>query len=231
MQNWTASSASPIQIFLNADFLVQSVILLLLLASVASWTVIINRGWAIARERSHVRNARRQLTSVGTRSELGQLIEQERGQVITVLQAIDAEWRWSNEHAGSGYEKTHERILSVAEMAIAREARRLAGLTTWLATIGATAPFVGLFGTVWGIMASFLAIGLTQDTSLAVVAPGIAEALLATAIGLFCAIPAVIGYNRLQQGIGEIDAEWRSTAGLLEVAISRHFDTRAGRVN
>ena len=228
-QDWLVSAASPIHIFMDADWLVQAIIVLLLLASIASWSLIINRSWVIIRERRHVRDVRRVLASVGTRDELRQLIEQERGQIVPILSAIDAEWRWSSENPLHGYEQARERILSIAEMAVSREGRRLADRTTWLATIGATAPFVGLFGTVWGIMASFLAIGQTQDTSLAVVAPGIAEALLATAVGLFCAIPAVVGYNRLQQGIADVDAEWRSTAGLLEVAISRQLGGRVRR--
>lgn len=229
MNAGSASTASPLHIFMSADWLVQSIILLLILASIASWSLIINRSWTIVRERRHVRNARRALTSVATRDELHQLIEQERGQIVPILSAIGAEWRWSSENPQHDYDQARERILSIAEMAVTREGRRLSGRTAWLATIGSTAPFIGLFGTVWGIMRSFLAIGLSQDTSLAVVAPGIAEALLATAIGLFCAIPAVIGYNRLQQGIAEVDAEWRSTAGLLEVAISRHFSERGRR--
>jgi biopolymer transport protein ExbB/TolQ len=223
----SAITASPLHIFISADWLVQSIIILLLLASIASWALIINRGWAIRRELRYVRNARRTLTSVGTRDQLHQLIDQEKGQIVPILSAIEAEWRWSSENPQQSYDQARDRILSVAEMTVAREGRRLAGRTGWLATIGSTAPFIGLFGTVWGIMRSFLAIGMSQDTSLAVVAPGIAEALLATAIGLFCAIPAVIGFNRLQQGIAEVDAEWRSTGGLLEVAISRHFSTRS----
>ena len=223
MNDGSGSATSLLDIFLSADWLVQSIILLLVFASFVSWSLIINRAWAIQHERRIARNARRALASVGTQGQLHQLIAQESGQVVPILSAIDAEWRWSSENARSDYDQARERILSVAEMAVAREGRRLAGRTAWLATIGATAPFVGLLGTVWGIMRSFLAIGASQDTSLAVVAPGIAEALLATAVGLFCAIPAVIGYNRLQQGVSEVDAEWRATAGKLEVVISRHF--------
>jgi biopolymer transport protein ExbB/TolQ len=227
MYDWFTSTASPVHIFLDSDWLVQAIILLLLVASIASWSLIINRSWVMARERRHARDVRRVLAALGTQDELRNLIEQGRGQIIPILSAIEAEWRWSSENPLRSYEQARERILSIAEMAVTREGRRLAGRMAWLATIGATAPFVGLFGTVWGIMGSFLAIGQTQDTSLAVVAPGIAEALLATAAGLFCAIPAVIGYNRLQQGVADVDAEWRSTAGLLEVAISRHFSGRA----
>lgn len=220
------SITSPLDIFANADALVQGVILLLAFASIVSWTLIINRYWSIAAERRRVRSVRRSLGDVSTRWDLRQLIEQSDGRIITILSAIDDEWRSAAEGWSGAYENVRERLLSIAEIAVARESRLLTGRTSWLATIGATAPFVGLFGTVWGIMASFIAIGQSQDTSLAVVAPGIAEALLATAVGLFCAIPAVIGYNRLQQGLAEIDAEWRSTAGLLEIAISHHFDSQ-----
>src|SRR5690606_35791858 len=133
---------------------------------------------------------------------------------------------WQDYDRSESRLERRERIERAMRGALTSHLRRFEHGLPFLATIGSAAPFIGLFGTVWGIMNSFSAIAESQDTSLAVVAPGIAEALLATAIGLFCAIPAVIGYNRLQQGIAEVDAEWRSTAGLLEVAISRHFSER-----
>lgn len=221
-----ASTMSPLHIFMTADRLVQAVILLLILASVVSWSLMIGRYCAILAERRRVRATGMALEGVSTERSLRHLVENGSGRVVAILSAIEEEWRSSNPRQLSAYEPVRDRILSMAEIAVAREIRKLAGRTTWLATIGATAPFVGLFGTVWGIMASFMAIGHSQDTSLAVVAPGIAEALLATAVGLFCAIPAVIGYNRLQQSLADIEGQWRSAAGQLEIALSRNFDRR-----
>ncbi|CCW16678.1 MotA/TolQ/ExbB proton channel family protein [Sphingobium indicum BiD32] len=224
--DWLASPSSPFHIFLQADRLVQAIIVLLMLASVVSWSIIIGRAWALSLERHRAVSVKRLLTSIGTQDELRNLSDEAEGRIMRILGAIEVEWRWSSENLVRDYEQVRERVVSIAEMAIQREGRSLAGRTGWLATLGTSAPFIGLFGTVWGIMGSFLAIGQSQDTSLAVVAPGIAEALLATAVGLFCAIPASIGYNRLVQALAAVDAEWRSIAGLLEVAISRHFGTR-----
>lgn len=224
--DWLASPSSPFHIFLQADRLVQAIIVLLMLASVVSWSIIIGRAWAISLERHRAVSVKRLLTSIGTQDELRNLSDGAEGRIMRILGAIEVEWRWSSENLVRDYEQVRKRVVSIAEMAIQREGRSLAGRTGWLATLGTSAPFIGLFGTVWGIMGSFLAIGQSQDTSLAVVAPGIAEALLATAVGLFCAIPASIGYNRLVQALAAVDAEWRSIAGLLEVAISRHFGTR-----
>lgn len=224
--DWLASPSSPFHIFLQADRLVQAIIVMLMLASVVSWSIIIGRAWALSLERQRTVSVKRLLTSIGTQDELRNLSDGAEGRIMRILGAIEVEWRWSSENLVRDYEQVRERVVSIAEMAIQREGRSLAGRTGWLATLGTSAPFVGLFGTVWGIMGSFLAIGQSQDTSLAIVAPGISEALLATAVGLFCAIPASIGYNRLVQALAAVDAEWRSIAGLLEVAISRHFGTR-----
>jgi len=225
--DWLTQASSPLHIFLEADRLVQAIIVLLLLTSIASWSIILGRIYAIALERRRAATVKHLLTNIGTQEELRHLSGEAEGRIVHILGAIEVEWRWSVDHAIGRYDQVRERIASIAEMSIGRESRQLAGRTAWLATLGASAPFIGLFGTVWGIMGSFLAIGQTQDTSLAVVAPGIAEALLATAVGLFCAIPAVIGYNRVVHGLGEVDAEWRSIAGLLEVAISRHLGARS----
>lgn len=224
--DWLASPASPFHIFLEADRLVQAVIVLLLLASIASWSIIIGRAWAIWRELQRSRMVKRLLTTVGTQDDLRHLSDGAEGRITHILGAIEVEWRWSSENLVRDYDQVRQRVVSIADMTIAREERHLAGSTAWLATLGTSAPFIGLFGTVWGIMGSFLAIGQSQDTSLAVVAPGIAEALLATGVGLFCAIPAAMGFNRLVQMLGAVDAEWRSIAGLLELAISRHFGSR-----
>jgi biopolymer transport protein TolQ len=107
---------------------------------------------------------------------------------------------------------------------VANEADRLAGRLNFLATVGSVAPFVGLFGTVWGIMNSFFQIGQQQNSSLAVVAPGISEALFATAIGLFAAIPAVIAYNRFSHGVNAFEARMQRFADAFHASLSRQLD-------
>ncbi|WP_298164247.1 MotA/TolQ/ExbB proton channel family protein [Novosphingobium sp.] len=215
---------SPARIFLDADPLVQGVIAVLLLASVVSWSIIIGRAWSIARERRRLARLDALIGELGTPDDLAQACDGPASAAARLGTAIGAEWRWSAEHAVRGYAQLRARVLSVADLAIARESARVAGRTSFLATIGSIAPFVGLFGTVWGIMRSFISIGQSQDTSLAVVAPGIAEALMATAIGLFCAIPAVVGYNRLLHGLGQLETGWRALASRIEVEMSRRFE-------
>ena len=215
---------SPARIFLDADPLVQGVIVVLLVASVISWAIMLSRAWSISRERRAIAALNRSLSDVGSVEQLAQLSADASGAAARVAGAIGEEWGWSAQNAVGSYDQCRARILSVADLVIARETGRVAGRTSFLATIGSIAPFVGLFGTVWGIMRSFISIGQSQDTSLAVVAPGIAEALMATAIGLFCAIPAVVGYNRLLHGLGQLETGWRMIAARLEVAISRQFE-------
>lgn len=216
---------TPVQIFLDADYLVKSVIVLLIAASVFSWSIMIARRVEIGIERRKLRSVTKILTEIGTLDELRELTDEGDGRVHRILRAMASEWHWSIRNAGFDYNRVRQRLGSAVEQAISTQYRALTGRSPWLATIGSAAPFVGLFGTVWGIMNSFIAISQTQDTSLAVVAPGMAEALFATAVGLFCAIPASVGYNRLTQGITAIDQEWRSIASQIEIAISRSYGT------
>jgi biopolymer transport protein TolQ len=218
-----SSGMTPLQIFFEADLVVQSVIILLVLASAYSWSVIIARTLAIAIERRMIRTVGKLLRSVETIEELRELAASGDGRVHEILHSLAQEWKWSNQHASRDYENIRERLASASELTIEREYAQLAGNSNWLATIGNTAPFFGLLGTVWGIMNSFIGISQAQDTSLAVVAPGMAEALFATAVGLFCAIPASMGYNRIVQALAATDQEWRATAGRVEVAISRQY--------
>lgn len=217
------SNITPLAIFQEADLVVQSVIVLLLIASIYSWSIIVSRIVAIEIERRKIAAVRAALSSVEKLEELRELAGSGVGRVHSILRSVAGEWKWSTEHASRDYEDIRQRLASVSEMSLERQYVRLAGNSASLATIGNSAPFFGLFGTVWGIMNSFIAIGQTQDTSLATVAPGMAEALFATAIGLFCAIPASIGYNRIVQALAKTDREWRAIAGRVEVAISRHY--------
>ncbi len=139
------------------------------------------------------------------------------------------EWRRTLSAPRFDREGLRTRLASVTGVSIAREIDSLGDRLNILATIGAVAPFVGLFGTVWGIMRSFTAIAASQNTTLAVVAPGIAEALFATAIGLFAAIPAVIGYNRLLHGVGRLEARLSAFAEEFQGLLGRQLDSLDGR--
>jgi biopolymer transport protein TolQ len=146
-----------------------------------------------------------------------------------VFSAGVAEWRRSTANGSIDRGGTRERLATAMGASVASEIDKLSDRLNILATIGAVAPFVGLFGTVWGIMRSFTGIASAQNTSLAVVAPGIAEALFATAIGLFAAIPAVIAYNRFSHGINRIEARLNRFADGFHATLSRQLETEVRR--
>jgi len=137
------------------------------------------------------------------------------------------EWKRSQESAlRAGFMGVQKRIEKVMDVQLQKELSRLESRLLFLATVGSTAPFIGLFGTVWGIMSSFQAIAASKNTNLAVVAPGIAEALFATAIGLIAAIPAVIFYNKISSEINRIGARFENFADEFSAIISRQLDER-----
>jgi len=182
---------SPWGMFLAADDVVKAVMLGLVLASVVTWTVLLAKGYELWSARRKARTALVQLA--GVRS-LAEAVRAAGGtdDVARIVAAARAEIEISGDAPADGIK---ERIASRLDQVEASARRRIARGIGTLATIAATAPFVGLFGTVWGIMNSFIGISKAQTTNLAVVAPGIAEALLATAMGLVAAIPAVVIYN------------------------------------
>ncbi|MFN3889866.1 MAG: tonB-system energizer ExbB [Beijerinckiaceae bacterium] len=189
---------SPWGMFLAADMVVKAVMTGLALASLATWTIFLAKSFEIARARRAARNA---ITSVTGAPSLSAAADQVRDRTVGsrfVMSALD-EWRASELALDKSGVK--ERVGSRLERLEAAAGRSLSGGTGVLASIGSLAPFVGLFGTVWGIMNSFIGITKAQTTNLAVVAPGIAEALLATAIGLLAAIPAVLFYNHFARSI------------------------------
>ena len=181
---------SPWSMFLNADFIVKLVIVGLALASFITWTVWLAKGIELLAAKHRAADALRGIRDAGDLDEAAD--RSRRGPVGKLLAAAVAE---VDRSAGMSAEGIKERVSVSLSRIEARAGRGMARGTGILATIGATAPFVGLFGTVWGIMNSFVSISQSHTTNLAVVAPGIAEALLATAIGLVAAIPAVIIYN------------------------------------
>jgi biopolymer transport protein ExbB len=213
---------TPWSMFLSADVVVQAVIIGLVLASIVTWTVGLAKGLELMLAR---RKLRRTLAAIRGEWSLGDAaarVEAGRGIVQAFIDAAAIELRLSSGvFDKQGIKERVATRLARLEAAAGREMNRSTGL---LATIGATAPFVGLFGTVWGIMNSFIGISKAQTTNLAVVAPGIAEALLATAIGLFAAIPAVIIYNQFARAIGGYRARVGDAAAEVLRLVSRDLD-------
>lgn len=218
---------SPIGMFLSADWVVKAVMMGLALASVATWTIFIVKMIEISTAKRRARAALKAVNQAGSLSELELAIKTEKGtgpllvdaaviEVQASISAIDA----------AGNEGLKERLNSVLSRIVSAAGRRIAFGTGPLATIGAIGPFVGLFGTVWGIMNSFIGISQAQTTNLAVVAPGIAEALLATAIGLIAAVPAVIIYNVFARLITGYRQQLVDVSSGIERLVSRDLDFR-----
>ena len=219
-----ATDLSPWALFLEADIVVKAVMIGLLLASIWSWAIIVDRARrlkAINREAEKFEEHFWQSESIDA---LYDKAAKSKHPSAVVFGAGMGEWRRSLSKGRLDREGVRARLTSIMNVAIAREVDELSDRLNILATVGSVAPFVGLFGTVWGIMRSFTAIAATQNTTLAVVAPGIAEALFATAIGLFAAIPAVIGYNRLLHGIGRLEARLSHFAEEFHGLLSRQLD-------
>jgi biopolymer transport protein ExbB len=183
---------SPWGMFLNADIIVKLVMIGLAFASLVTWTVWVAKSLELRSARGQVRSGLSILNNSTTLAQAHDQMRGEEGPVAQIMQAAGAEIRLSANLRSEGLKERIAWQLERIEMAASRKIARGTGV---LATIGATAPFVGLFGTVWGIMNSFVGISRAHTTNLAVVAPGIAEALLATALGLVAAIPAVMIYN------------------------------------
>jgi biopolymer transport protein ExbB len=212
---------SPWNMFVNADIVVQAVMVGLAFASLVTWTiwlaktVEIRRKTAIAKKRLNLLEADTVLSAVEQASRGGD------DAVAQIIQSAAREAGLSGGHFDDGFKERIALRLERVEAAMSRQIARGTGI---LATIGATAPFVGLFGTVWGIMNSFIGISEAHTTNLAVVAPGIAEALLATALGLVAAIPAVVIYNHLTRTIAGFRALLGDASAMVLLLISREGD-------
>ncbi|MFO1069233.1 MAG: MotA/TolQ/ExbB proton channel family protein [Geminicoccaceae bacterium] len=211
---------SLVTLALTADPVVQGVMLVLLLASVVGWAVILDKIVRIAGLRRAVRRFERTLAAGGPLPRESDVA----GLPAALLRAGLDEW----EDAGAGESRAErrERIERAMRAAVAAGLQRLEPGLPFLATVSSSAPFIGLFGTVWGIMHSFTAIAAAQDTSLAVVAPGIAEALFATAIGLAAAIPAAIAYNRLGAELTQLGRRLGATVGIIGARLARQTPVR-----
>ena len=215
-----------IRLFLDADIVVQLVMTGLLLASIWVWMIIVSFSLRVAKLRTK---------TIEYESEFWQAdsfdsFASERGKkdlpVARVAQAAVSEYRRSTKTAVRDPEALRGRITTAMDSQIAHETDEIAERLNFLATVGSVAPFVGLFGTVWGIMNSFFQIGAQESSSLAVVAPGISEALFATAIGLFAAIPAVIAYNRFSHRVDRYEARLQRFADKLNATFSRQLEAR-----
>jgi biopolymer transport protein TolQ len=214
----------PVELFVQADIIVQAVMIGLILASVWVWMIIVSFSLRIGSLGKKSRDYEAEFWEQRDRE--GLLTKQMRKDVpaARVAGAGLDEWRKSTARQPVDRAAARERIAAAMDSQIAEEADELAGRLNFLATVGSVAPFVGLFGTVWGIMNSFFQIGAQQSASLAVVAPGIAEALFATAIGLFAAIPAVIAYNRFGGTVDRYEAGLQRFADKLHMGLSRELD-------
>jgi len=219
-----SSHLDPVQLFLGADIVVQVVIGGLLLASLWVWTQIVAIGWRIGALRLRCNAYEKEFWQAAD----FEALQSERGGAkvpsARVALAGMGEWRRARGAKRLDKEGARQRISLALDSAVAAEADSLAEPLNFLATVGSVAPFVGLFGTVWGIMNSFYQIGQQQNSSLSVVAPGISEALFATAIGLFAAIPAVIAYNRYSHGVGMFEARLQRFADRLAASLSRELE-------
>lgn len=215
-----APSLSVVALFLNADFVVKSVMLLLLFASIWSWTVIIEKLFLLGSvSRSALPHEAR---AAGARSP-AELLPPDRVQVgdtAGLVLASGVQEREASIPSETVLER-RERIEKAMRLTLSSELRRLEQRLPFLATLGSAAPFIGLFGTVWGIMRSFAGIAAANNTSLAVVAPGIAEALFATAMGLAAAIPAVIAYNKITVELGRFAGRMQNLIGRSGNLLSR----------
>ena len=215
---------SPVALFMQADIVVKSVMIGLILASIWTWAIIISHAWRIRRINREDARFEQEFARADDMDDFYSLRGKEDLPSAKVFAAGIGEWRRSTAGKVVDKEGARSRLATAMHSAVAAETDRLAERLNILATIGSVAPFVGLFGTVWGIMRSFSDIAGANNTSLAVVAPGIAEALFATAIGLFAAIPAVIAYNRMSFGINRIEARLSRFADGFHGALSRELE-------
>ncbi len=229
-----AGGFSIVSTFLRADHVVQAVMLLLLLASLWSWTIIFNKLVALSGLKRKARRFEKLFWSGQSLDELYQQFAGRNDHPLTAMfVAALREWRRAFEGSAGLRESMlpsiKDRIDKAMSVTILRETDGIERQLGMLATIGSVSPFVGLFGTVWGIMNSFSAIAARHDTTLAVVAPGIAEALFATALGLLAAIPAVIFYNRFVAEIGRYVNSLDAFADEFSAILSRQLDEKASR--
>jgi len=216
---------SMLALFARATIAVKIVMIMLIVSSFWSWAIIIQKSITFRKARKEGETFDAAFWSGEPLDELFETLGSEpSGASERIFAAGMMEWRRSHRQDGGLIPGAAPRIDRSMDVAIAKEAEALSGGLSFLATVGSTAPFVGLFGTVWGIMNAFEEIALQQNTNLAVVAPGISEALLATALGLLAAIPAVVFYNKLSADSDRIIGGYDAFADEFSTILSRQLD-------
>ena len=218
-------------LFLQADWVVKAVMIALLLASFWCWAIIFEKILRMRKLRARAQDFEEAFWSGGSLEDLyDRMDSRPKDPMSSIFIAAMREWRRSASRGlGEAAQKAGltQRIDRVMTITLGREMDHLERYMTFLASVGSTAPFIGRFGTVWGIMNSFQAIAASKDTSLAVVAPGIAEALFATALGLIAAIPTVVAYNKISADLGRYAARLEAFAGEFSAILSRQFEERS----
>jgi biopolymer transport protein TolQ len=223
----TVGGFSFLELFLHAHIVVQLVMAGLLIASIWSWAIVVEKFFAFRRARVESDRFEHMFWSGQSLDELYTALSRTKPITMAALfVAAMREWKRSVEGNIRALGGIQLRVEKVMDVTISREMERLDRRLLFLATVGSTAPFVGLFGTVWGIMSSFQAIAVSKNTNLAVVAPGIAEALFATALGLVAAIPAVIFYNKFSADSAQISHRLEAFADEFAAIVSRQIDVR-----
>jgi biopolymer transport protein TolQ len=221
---------SLLGLFLQADLVVKVVMLLLIAASVWVWAIVFEKVFSLRRANRAADRFEDRFWSGGS---LDELYDTEGARpshpVAAVFGAAMGEWKRSAQVVGADMSRgsVRERVDRAIGVTVSREMERMERWMVFLASVGSVAPFVGLFGTVWGIMRSFSAIAVSKNTSLSVVAPGIAEALFATAIGLVAAIPAVLAYNKLSSDLARLAGRLESFGSEFGAILSRQSEERA----
>jgi biopolymer transport protein TolQ len=218
-------------LFLQADMIVKIVMLMLLFASFWTWAIIFEKSIRLRRLSARAQQFEEAFWSGGSLEELyDRIANRPTDPMASIFVAAMREWRrsaskglLSNDTMKASLQQRVDRVMQIT---LGREMEQIERYMVFLASVGSSAPFVGLFGTVWGIMNSFAAIAASKNTSLAVVAPGIAEALFATALGLVAAIPAVLAYNKLSSDLGRYSQRLESFAGEFDAILSRQLEER-----
>ncbi|ALP54018.1 protein TolQ [Candidatus Tenderia electrophaga] len=225
-----SADLSLISLLINASPLVQLVMLLLLVVSIMAWTIIFNKSKSLKQARQELESFEDRFWSGG---DLSRLYEQssnhaEARGLERIFKAGFKEFIKLRQQGGPDKMAMVEGAQRIMRVNLNREADNLEGSLQFLATVGSTSPYIGLFGTVWGIMNAFRALGNVQQATLAMVAPGIAEALIATAMGLFAAIPAVIAYNRFRSDVERLVSHYDSFVDEFTSILQRQAHVPAG---
>ena len=216
-------------LFADADLVVQVVLIMLLLASFWTWAIIFEKWLRMRRLKARAEDFEEDFWSGGSLDDLYEQMDQRPNDPMSaIFVSAMKEWRRSTARGGLENERNkvslQQRIERVMDITLGREMQRLERQMIFLASVGSAAPFVGLFGTVWGIMNAFTSIAASKNTTLVVVAPGIAEALFATALGLVAAIPAVIGFNKLSTDLCRYSGRLDAFAGEFAAILSRQLE-------